>query len=71
MSKDVLEFVVYMIHACARKWRTTPSDVYKRLTEYKCISDYLIPHYEILHTQGTGFIVEDIEEFIGTDKEAL
>ncbi len=71
MNKDILEFVVYMIHACARKWGQSPSAVYKRLMRYGCISGYLIPHYDILHTQGTGFVVSDIEEFIGANKEAV
>ncbi|MBP5530185.1 MAG: DUF3791 domain-containing protein [Lachnospiraceae bacterium] len=65
MSKEVLEFVIYMIHACANKWGMTPAEVYKQLSNNKCIDNYLVPHFEILHTQGTDFIVDDIEEYIG------
>ena len=65
MSKETLEFVIYMIHACARKWRRSPATVYHTLSEVNCITDYLVPHYEILHTQGTEFVVTDIEEYIG------
>ncbi len=65
MSKEVLEFVVYMIHACAKKWDQSPAMVYRRLSEGNCISSYLVPHYEVLHTQSTDYVVEDIEEYIG------
>jgi hypothetical protein len=30
-----------------------------------CIDNYLVPHYDILHTQGTDYIVDDIEEYLG------
>ena len=65
MNREIMEFVVYMIHACARKWGQTPVAVYKRLHDDKCIEKYLVPHYEVLHTQGTDFVVGDIEEYIG------
>ena len=64
MTKEVFEFVVYMIHACAQKWGQSPSVVYKRMQNTGCIDDYLVPHYDVLHTQGTSFVVEDIEEYL-------
>jgi hypothetical protein len=67
MSKEVLEFVIYMIHACARKWDRSPAMVYQRMSEKNCINGYLVPHYEVLHTQGTDYIVGDIEEYIGVN----
>ena len=64
MTKEVFEFVIYMIHACAQKWGQSPSVVYKRMQNASCIEDYLVPHYDVLHTQGTSFVVEDIEEYL-------
>ena len=64
MNKDVFEFVVYMIHACSHKWGQSPSAVYKKLQSTECIDKYLVPHYEVLHTQGTAFVVSDIEEYL-------
>ena len=64
MNKESFSFVVYMIHACANKWNKRPSDVYRNLQGSGCIDNYLVPHYEILHTQGTGFVVNDIEEYL-------
>ena len=65
MNKDSFSFVIYMIHACADRWHKYPSEVYKTLQESGCIDHYLVPHYDILHTQGTNFVVEDIEEYLG------
>ena len=65
MSREVMEFVIYMIHACARRWGQSPAKVYQRLSKQDCISNYLVPHYDILHTQSTDYVVDDIEEYIG------
>ena len=65
MSKESFSFVIYMIHACANQWGKVPSDVYKLLQHTGCIDNYLVPHYDILHTQGTDYIVEDINEYLG------
>ena len=65
MNKETFSFVIYMLHACADKWQKLPSEVYRMLQSTGCIESYLVPHYDILHTQGTQYVVEDIEEYLG------
>ena len=64
MNKDIFEFVIYMLHACADKWSQLPSVVYKKLKDSDCINKLLVPYYDILHTQGTAFVVGDIEDYL-------
>lgn len=64
MNKDSMEFVVYMIHACADRWHLTPKQVYQMLEKTDCISQYLVPFYDILHTQGSNYLVDDIQEYL-------
>lgn len=64
MTRDALSFIIYMIHACANRWGLTPSTVYKHMQSVNCIADFLVPNYEILHTQSTQFIVENIREYL-------
>ena len=64
MNRDSFSFVVYMIHACSGKWNISPSEVYRKLQSAGCIENYLVPHYDILHTQGTAYVVSDIEEYL-------
>lgn len=64
MSKDCFEFIIYMLHACAEKWSFFSSAVYKKLKKSGCIDQLLIPYYDALHTQGTGYIVGDIEDYL-------
>ncbi len=64
MDKESFSFVMYIIHACANKWGLMPSEVYQKLQSVGCIGNYLVPYYDILHTQGTGYIVDDIEKYL-------
>ncbi len=65
MDRETFSFVIYMIHACADKWRRLPSEVYSLLQKTGCIDHYLVPHYDVLHTQGTDYIIDDIREYLG------
>ncbi len=64
MDKDAFSFVVYIIHACSNKWNMMPSLVYQKLQSAGCIESYLVPYYDILHTQGTGYLVNDVEKYL-------
>ena len=63
-DKNVFEFVIYVIHACADKWNKLPSEVYKLLDSKDCINNFLVSNYDILHTQSTANIVEDLKEYL-------
>ena len=71
MIQESFEFVVYMIHACANKWNRLPSFVYRKLKKSECIQKFLVPNYEILHSQSTDFVVRDIEEYLNVRKVAI
>ena len=64
MNKDTFPFVVYLIHACANRWGSTPKKVYNVMKSSGCIDRYLVPHYEVLHTQGTDYLVDHIQEYM-------
>ena len=58
---DELEFAVFCIENVANKLGKNAEDVYTALTEKSDIlNSYIIPEYEILHTQSKDYIVNDI-----------
>ena len=58
-----LEFAIFCIENIAAKLGVSAEKVYEALTEKSDIlNDYIIPEYEILHTQGKEYIVDDIIE---------
>lgn len=58
-----LGFAIFCIENIAAKLGVSAEKVYDALTEKSDIlNDYIIPEYEILHTQGKEYIVDDIIE---------
>lgn len=63
ISSNELEFVIFCIESIAAFLKIDAQSVYKLLTEESSIlKDYIIPEYEILHTQSKEYIVNDIVE---------
>lgn len=59
-----LDFTIFMFYSLADKWKMTPAAVYKILNTTGILDDYIIPCYDVLHTQGKEHLVEDITEFV-------
>lgn len=58
---DELEFVVFCIENIAKRLGKNAEDIYRSLTEKSDIlNSYIIPEYEMLHTQSKEYIVDDI-----------
>lgn len=71
MDRDCFSFIIYIIHACANRWKMSPSSVYQSLDKSGCLEHYLIPHYDILHTQSTDYIVNDITAYLKEREDAV
>ncbi len=56
-------FAVFCIEALAEDLKTTGDVIYKLLTDDSDILDnYIFPNYNALHTQGRGWIVNNLRE---------
>ncbi len=64
MDKKTLEFTVFVIHALADDWNKPYRRVYQILNESGILDSYILPCYDVLHTQGKQYLVEDITEFV-------
>lgn len=60
MSNEELVFVLFCVESIAAKLGMQARDVYDALNESGIIDSYIIPCYDILHTQGKDYIVNDI-----------
>ncbi|WP_330392123.1 DUF3791 domain-containing protein [Enterocloster clostridioformis] len=60
-NTDELEFAVFCIENIAIKLGKNAEEVYQALTEKSDIlNSYIVPEYEMLHTQSKDYIVDDI-----------
>ena len=60
-NTDELEFAVFCIENIAARLGKSAEEVYQALTEKSDIlNSYIIPEYEMLHTQSKDYILDDI-----------
>ena len=58
---SVLEYVLFCIEGVAKRLEKDGREVYRILTEDSDIlNSYIVPSYDVLHTQGKDYIIEDI-----------
>lgn len=56
-----LEFAIFCIENIASRLHVDAQKVYVALSEQtNILNDYIIPAYEVLHTQSKDYIVDDI-----------
>lgn len=62
-NADELEFAVFCVESVAAALHTDAATVYRVLTDKSDIlREYIVPCYDVLHTQGREYIVNDILE---------
>ena len=60
-NTDELEFAVFCIENIAIRLKKNAEEIYWMLTgKSDILNSYIIPEYEMLHTQSKDYIVEDI-----------
>ena len=59
-----LAFAVFVIHILAAAWDKSPSDAYAICMETGAMDNYIVPHYEVLHSLGTNAIIEDLTGYV-------
>ena len=69
-KKAEMQFSVFLIHQLAQNWHKTPQEVYCTLDKTRILDDYIIKHYDVLHTMGEQSLVEDITSFV-EEKQAV
>lgn len=70
MSKEVLEFVTYCISKLAYELNLSQQEVYKKLKLSGILDEYIIPSYDVLHTFGSKYLMDDLIDYM-TEKQVL
>lgn len=63
VTQESFEFFTYCLEKYARAKGLTGLQAIALLKRYGA-DDYLIDHYDLLHTQGTGYVMDEIDRFI-------
>ena len=63
-TEKELSFATFMLYSLSDAWNKTPADVYKVLNATGVLDGYIIKAYDVLHTLGKQYLVEDITELV-------
>ena len=63
-SKKELEFSVFIINKLSNYLKKPVDEVYRILKESKLLEEYIIECYDVLHTLGCEYLMEDITDAI-------
>ncbi len=60
MQEYQLDFITYCVGNLADRLKMSASQVYKLLRSSGVLDDYIIPCYDVLHTFGKEYIIDDL-----------
>ncbi|MDO4171189.1 MAG: DUF3791 domain-containing protein [Prevotellaceae bacterium] len=64
MDKDTLEFVTYCISKLSQTLQLSQREVYCKLKDSGILYDYIVPSYDVLHTFGSRYLMEDLIDYM-------
>lgn len=64
MDKNTLEFVTWLISKLADWHNLSQGEVYHRLKKSGILYNYIVPSYDVLHTFGSRYLMDDITDFM-------
>lgn len=68
VSKEAFEFFVYTLEKYAISKGIGGLQALASFKEYG-VDEFLLKHYDLLHTQGTGYVIDEIQRFINRRKK--
>lgn len=64
MNSNNIDFVTYCIGNLSRRLSLTAGEVYQRLKQSGILTGYIVPSYDVLHTFGKEYLMEDLTDYM-------
>ena len=64
MSCNNIDFVTFCIGNLSRRLNLSAGEVYRRLKKSGILTDYIVPSYDVLHTFGKEYLMENLTEYM-------
>jgi len=64
MNSDNIDFITYCIGNLSRRLGLSAREVYQRLKSSGILMDYIVPSYDVLHTFGKEYLIEDLTDYM-------
>lgn len=63
-NTEILNFVTYCIAQLAHRLHLSQQEIYRRLKDSGILYDYIVPSYDVLHTFGSQYLIDDLTDFM-------
>ena len=63
-NTEILNFVTYCIAQLAHRLHLSQQEIYRRLKDSGILYDYIVPSYDVLHTFGSRYLIDDLTDFM-------
>ena len=57
-----IDFVMFVLYRVAKEWHVAVSRAYEMLHSVDIVDGYLIPCFDVLHTLGAEYLVDDVTD---------
>lgn len=64
MDKKTLQFVTWLISKLSQFLNMPQREVFSRLYKSGILYEYIVPSYDVLHTFGSRYLLEDITDYM-------
>lgn len=64
MDRDTVDFITYCIGNLSRRLGLSAREVYERLKTSGVLKGYIVPSYDVLHTFGKEYLMEDLTDYM-------
>ena len=64
MNYDNVDFITYCIGNLSLRLNLSVAEVYRRLKQSGILYGYIVPSYDVLHTFGKEYLMEDLIEYM-------
>lgn len=68
ISREAFEFYVYTLEKYAISKGISGMQALALFKEYDA-DEFLLKHYDLLHTQGTGYVIDEVQRYINRRKK--
>ena len=63
-TRKQIDFSMFLMYRLAESWGEPVFRVYRRLEAAGALRNYIIPFYDVLHTLGEEYLVDDVTEYV-------
>lgn len=64
LERNQIDFSTFMLYRLAEHWGKSVPDTYRILDKANAIDGYLVPCYDMLHTLGSEYLVNDLTDYV-------